>query len=166
MSSCKARGHCLGITSTLMRLVDEVQIIQCSGSSFFPRYFSILYWLSSLRSLSSFQAWVVHFLVLVGWSDFRLPLYFPRRFVSSDNITCLSWPALVLDPITYFPLLILVCPRALWRPQARPTAQFPYPSHLSPQYIYYRICFGIFENLECDSYNYTILGKTKRELNK
>ena len=33
-------------------------------------------------------------------------------------------------------------------------------------YIYYRICFGIFENLECDSYNYTILGKTKRELNK
>ena len=57
----------------------------------------------------------------------------PRRFGSSDNITCLLWPTLVLGPITYLSLLIFVCHRALWRPRAWPMAQYPYPSLLSPQ---------------------------------
>ena len=55
VGSCKAGSHCSSITSTLIRLVGLVQSMQCSGSSFFLRYFSILCWLNPLWSLS-FQA--------------------------------------------------------------------------------------------------------------
>ena len=53
--SCKVRSHCLGITSTSMLPVGLVQSIQCGGSNFFLRYFSILCWFNPFPSLS-FQA--------------------------------------------------------------------------------------------------------------
>ena len=53
VGSCKVRSHYLGITSTLMRSVGYVQSLQCDGSSFLPKYFSIVCWLTSLWSLSS-----------------------------------------------------------------------------------------------------------------
>ena len=72
-----------------------------------PRYFLVLCWLTSMKLI--LPSMVALCPVFVWWSGFRLPFYFPRKFDSSNNITCLLLLVLVLGPITYLPLLILSC---------------------------------------------------------
>ena len=70
---------------------------------------------------------VVHYPILDGWSDFRLLLCWLRKGGSLDNVTCLLWPNLFLDPTSCLSSLILVFPQALWHPWVRPMTQYPYP---------------------------------------
>ena len=114
-----------------------MQNIQCGGDSFFPRYFSILCWFTSLWSLSS-QARLPTAQYLMGGQTLGFHSV-GQGSVAPRTTSYLLQPYLFFNTIIYLPSLILVCPRDLWRPRVWPMTQYPYPGPFIPTIIIIKI---------------------------
>ena len=104
-------------------------------------FFSDISQLSFVSSLFDVYPFKHYYSLLYSWwmvGPFNLYSTLSMRCFSSDNVPSSLWPNLFHGPLICMPSLAFTCPRAIWYPRARPTAQYLYIGPSSLQ-VYFKI---------------------------